>query len=113
MKTLILLLLLAWCLPIYPADVASKNADRIIIYGDELKQDHASSFINVLTPSALEAWGSLENMLSFERGLTVQNPGPGAISTVTIRGAQSASQVLVLLDGVRLNNQLGLGVDLS
>jgi outer membrane cobalamin receptor len=52
-------------------------------------------------------------LLSFSPGVVVRDFGGfGQLKTLSIRGS-SNDQVVILLDGVRLNNPLGGGVDLS
>ncbi len=52
-------------------------------------------------------------LLSFSPGVVVRDFGGfGQLKTISIRGS-SNNQVVILLDGVRLNNPLGGGVDLS
>ena len=74
-------------------------------------------------PSAFSTLIELENftgeyktaaeLLSFSPGVVVRDFGGfGQLKTISIRGS-SSDQVVILLDGVRLNNPLGGGVDLS
>ncbi|MGB3728582.1 MAG: TonB-dependent receptor, partial [Thermodesulfobacteriota bacterium] len=74
-------------------------------------------------PSAFSTVIELENfsgeyktaaeLLSFSPGVFVRDFGGfGQLKTLSIRGS-SSDQVVILLDGVRLNNPLGGGVDLS
>ena len=52
-------------------------------------------------------------LLSFSPGVVVRDYGGfGQLKTLSIRGS-SNNQVVILLDGVRLNNPIGGGVDLS
>ncbi|MCK5391948.1 MAG: TonB-dependent receptor [Deltaproteobacteria bacterium] len=52
-------------------------------------------------------------LLSFSPGVVVRDFGGfGQLKTISIRGS-SNDQVVILLDGVRLNNPIGGGVDLS
>lgn len=52
-------------------------------------------------------------LLSFSPGVFVRDfGGLGQLKTLSIRGS-SSDQVVILLDGVRLNNPIGGGVDLS
>jgi outer membrane cobalamin receptor len=63
----------------------------------------------------IEASGALDlgDLLQREAGLVVtRTGGPGSPATLSLRGA-SAGQVLVLLDGVPLNQALGGATDLS
>ncbi len=52
-------------------------------------------------------------LLSFSPGVVVRDYGGfGQLKTMSIRGS-SNNQVVIMLDGVRLNNPIGGGVDLS
>jgi len=56
---------------------------------------------------------TVPEVLSSAVGVTVRDfGGLGKLSTVSIRGS-SSNQVLVLMDGIRMNNASGSGVDLS
>jgi len=74
-------------------------------------------------PSAFSTIIELENfkgeyktaaeLLSFSPGVVVRDFGGfGQLKTMSIRGS-SSDQVVIMLDGVRLNNPVGGGVDLS
>jgi len=74
-------------------------------------------------PSAFSTVIELENftgeyktaaeLLSFSPGVVVRDYGGfGQLKTMSIRGS-SNNQVVIMLDGVRLNNPIGGGVDLS
>ena len=71
--------------------------------------------ITVITAEEIEDSGSkdIADVLSREAGLSVNDQGAnGSLQTVSIRGAEYG-QVLVLIDGVRLNNAREGGADLS
>ncbi|MCA9771186.1 MAG: TonB-dependent receptor [Myxococcales bacterium] len=73
-----------------------------------------TSYTTVIEPKQFESqFRTVPDLLSREAGLNVrQFGGLGQLSTVSIRGS-SAEQVLILLDGVRLNSSNLGGVDLS
>jgi outer membrane cobalamin receptor len=71
--------------------------------------------VDVITSEEIErsAARDVAELLERRSGVSVDDYGPqGAVQNVTIRGSTS-SQVIVLLDGVRLNNAQSGGVDLS
>ncbi len=55
---------------------------------------------------------SLDEILARSNGIQFRNYGPGGLSYISLRGA-SSEQVLVLIDGERLNNAQSGGADLS
>lgn len=58
-------------------------------------------------------YNTASDILSFSPGVVVRDFGGfGQLKTLSIRGS-SNDQVVILLDGVRLNNPIGGGVDLS
>ncbi|HVP19750.1 MAG TPA: TonB-dependent receptor [Spirochaetia bacterium] len=73
------------------------------------------SFVTVITQKDIEASGAadLSGVLSQQSGVVVNDYGPqGQGKTVSIRGSTS-SQVLVMVDGIRLNSSFDGYVDLS
>jgi outer membrane cobalamin receptor len=69
-----------------------------VITGDEIRKSGATSVAE-----------AVQNVV----GVTINDNGPrGALQTISIRGA-SYAQVLVLLDGMRMNSPRDGGVDLS
>ena len=76
--------------------------------------DDPASTVTVITADRFDSeFKTLPEILSHTPGINVQQYGGlGQLSTVSIRGS-SAEQVLVLLDGVRLNTGQGGGVDFS
>ncbi|MBN2054109.1 TonB-dependent receptor [bacterium] len=76
--------------------------------------DELPAFVTVIDIDELEAGHlSLPEVLSRSVGVTVKDfGGLGALSTVSVRGS-SANQVVVLLDGVRLNTASDGGVNLA
>jgi vitamin B12 transporter len=81
---------------------------------DTLISAQVPSFVTVvyLEPD-LPRFLTLPELLSSAVGVTVKDfGGLGKLSTVSIRGS-SANQVIVLLDGIRINTASDSGVDLS
>jgi len=72
------------------------------------------AFVTVIDVNAdLPRFQTLPELLSGAVGVTIKDfGGLGKLSTVSIRGS-AANQVLVLLDGVRVNTASDAGVDLS
>lgn len=76
--------------------------------------DYPSAFSTVLElGSFMGEYNTASEILSFSPGVVVRDYGGfGQLKTLSIRGS-SNDQVVVLLDGVRLNSPVGGGVDLS
>ncbi len=77
--------------------------------------DQVTPSVAVITEEMITASGArrIEELLGNETGLeVVQNGSAGALATLSIRGSE-AHQVLVLLDGVRLNSPQNGQFDLS
>ena len=71
--------------------------------------------VTIINEKQIEQSGSknISDLLNKQAGLQISDYGPeGAQKTVSVRGSTSA-QVLVLVDGVRMNNSQSGGVDLS
>ncbi len=79
----------------------------------EAKDDPASFTSVIETEKYASQFWTTEELLSRQPGVNIRSYGGlGQFSTVSIRGS-SAEQVLVLLDGVRLNTGEGGSVDFS
>ena len=76
--------------------------------------DDPSAFVTVINAREFDArFETVEDVLAHVAGVRVSRFGPlGSHSTASIRGAKS-EQVLVLLDGMRLNSANRGEVDLS
>lgn len=73
------------------------------------------SFVTVISQNDIEESGApdLSGVLASQSGIVINNYGPqGQLKTTSIRGSTS-SQVLVLMDGVRVNSSFDGWVDLS
>ncbi|MBN1356010.1 TonB-dependent receptor [bacterium] len=94
--------------PVYSTTVVVK--ERV----DPHSLDELPAFVTVIRLDPEEPrFQTLPEILSRSVGVSIRDfGGLGKLSTVSIRGA-SANQVLVLLNGVRLNTASGSGVDLS
>ncbi len=95
--------------PAYPMREIVVRSTRI----REAKED-PSSFTTVIVPEqSASRFHTADELLSHTSGVSIKRfGGLGHYSTVSIRGS-SAEQVLVLLDGVRLNTGEGGAVDFS
>jgi outer membrane cobalamin receptor len=87
---------------------------RVIGFRTGLLADDPSSFATILDLDEFRAeLKSLEDVLAQSVGVQVRRfGGAGERSEVAIRGSTSA-QVVIMVDGVRLNSSRGGGVDLS
>jgi len=76
--------------------------------------DYPSAFSTVLElGSFMGEYNTASEILSFSPGVVVRDYGGfGQLKTISIRGS-SNDQVVILLDGVRLNSPIGGGVDLT
>jgi outer membrane cobalamin receptor len=96
-----------------PAQSAPEN---LVVTGIRMAElpDDPSSFTTVLETDAFRGEGkSLEDMLAESVGVQVRRfGGPGQPAELSIRGS-TGSQVVILLDGVRLNTAQSGSVDLS
>lgn len=88
---------------------------RITVTGDRLEESVAekSDAITIITKEEIEAhqWRFVNDALRHVPGLTlVQSGSPGKVTSVFLRGA-AASQVMVLIDGIPINNPYAGGVN--
>ena len=114
-KLLILLFILL--LPIHA--FAQEDADTLetVVVEDAPETpplDYPSAFSTVLElDNFMGEYNTASEILSFSPGVVVRDYGGfGQLKTISIRGS-SNDQVVILLDGVRLNSPVGGGVDLS
>jgi len=97
-----------------PAGAPSYDLDALVIRSSRIREarDDPSSFATVLRPDEFASqFRTTEDLLSRTPGVNIRSAN-GQFSTVSIRGS-SAEQVLVLLDGVRINTGEGGSVDFS
>ena len=76
--------------------------------------EQTSAFGQAITQDALQhsASSALDEVLREARHIQVHSYGPGGLSSLRMRGA-SSEQVLILIDGERLNSTQSGGTDLS
>jgi len=95
--------------PVHELDPVVVRSSRIRESGDD-----PSSFTTVIRPEQFASqFRTTDDLISRTPGVNVKRYGGlGQLSTVSIRGS-SSEQVLVLLDGIRLNTGEGGAVDFS
>jgi len=93
--------------------VTDNSTEKSFQTGD-VRADEVSAFSSVITRESFE--GKVEDLsevIEKEAGVQVrQSGGLGSFSTVSLRGS-SSDQVLIFVDGIRLNEASGGGVDIS
>ncbi|MBW2475042.1 MAG: TonB-dependent receptor, partial [Deltaproteobacteria bacterium] len=90
------------------ADLSTAVMDEVVVTATRMAEplSKASASVGVVTAEEIAARGAtrLDEVLQDVVGLHVVSSGPaGSLSSASIRGSE-ASQVLVLIDGVRLNS---------
>jgi vitamin B12 transporter len=100
----------------YAQEEKGKTLQEVVVEGtpEEPPLDYPSAFSTVIDLKEFQGeYNTAAEILSFSPGVVVRDYGGfGQLKTISIRGS-SNDQVVILLDGVRLNNPLGGGVDLS
>ncbi|MFI5324569.1 MAG: TonB-dependent receptor, partial [Thermodesulfobacteriota bacterium] len=100
----------------YAQEDKEKTLEEVVVEGtpEEPPLDYPSAFSTVIDLQDFQGeYNTASEILSFSPGVVVRDYGGfGQLKTMSIRGS-SNDQVVILLDGVRLNNPLGGGVDLS
>lgn len=99
------------------ADLSAAMMDEVVVTATRMAEplSKASASVAVVTAEEIAARGAtrLDEVLQDVVGLHVVSSGPaGSLSSASIRGSE-ASQVLVLIDGVRLNSPQHGQFDLS
>ncbi|HWP92180.1 MAG TPA: TonB-dependent receptor [Thermodesulfobacteriota bacterium] len=116
MKNLILLFLF-----LFSADILAEEEETITLEPVVVEEvpvepplDYPSAFSTVIDLGDFGGeYNTTSEILSFSPGVVVRDFGGfGQLKTLSIRGS-SNDQVVILLDGVRINSPLGGGVDLS
>lgn len=90
--------------------------DTVVVEGYSIKSpiNYPSSFSTTIDRDDFEGeFETTSDLINLAPGTTVRDFGGfGKLKTVSIRGS-SNDQVVILLDGIKINNSLGGGVDLS
>jgi len=103
-----------------PAQENEDNAiklQEVVISATKTEQEilDVPQHVTVISGEEIEKSGAtgISELLGDKTGIVINDYGPeGASQNVSMRGSTSA-QVLILVDGVRMNNALSGGVDLS
>ncbi|MGH7790809.1 MAG: TonB-dependent receptor, partial [Thermodesulfobacteriota bacterium] len=116
MKNLIFVFLLVFSMDSFAEEGDTTTLEPVVVEEAAVEPplEYPSAFSTVIE---LDDFGGEYNttaeILSFSPGLTTRDFGGfGQLKTISIRGS-SNDQVIILLDGVRINSPLGGGVDLS
>ena len=97
-----------------PSGPPAYELEPVVVRSSRIReaQDDPSSFATVIKPDEFASqFRTTEDVLSRTPGVNIRSAN-GQFSTVSIRGS-SAEQVLVLLDGVKINTGEGGSVDFS
>ncbi len=104
-----------------PAEVQAQQADvrldEVVVTATKTEKElkDVTQSVTVITGEEIRKSGAttVAEAVQHAVGVTINDNGPrGALQTISIRGA-SYAQVLVLLDGMRMNSPRDGGVDLS
>lgn len=116
LKALLSALIIISSIAAYAQEDKEKTLEEVVVEGtpEEPPFDYPSAFSTVIDLKDFQGeYNTASEILSFSPGVVVRDYGGfGQLKTMSIRGS-SNDQVVILLDGVRLNNPLGGGVDLS
>lgn len=87
---------------------------EVAIVATPVRQVASSTFNETISPSAIARFGtqSLSELLVRSSSIGINQYGPGALATVSLRGAGSA-QTAILWNGINLQSPMNGGVSLS
>ena len=115
-KVLLTALLAVYSLSAFAQEDEAETLEEIVVEDvpDEPPLDYPSAFSTVIELDEFKGeYNTASEILSFSPGVVVRDYGGfGQLKTMSIRGS-SNDQVVILLDGMRLNSPIGGGVDLS
>ncbi len=115
-KVLLAALLAVYSLSAFAQEDEGETLEEIVVEDvpDEPPLDYPSAFSTVIDLDEFQGeYNTASEILSFSPGVVVRDYGGfGQLKTMSIRGS-SNNQVVILLDGMRLNSPIGGGVDLS
>lgn len=115
-KVLLTALLAVYSLSAFAQEDEGETLEEIVVEDvpDEPPLDYPSAFSTVIELDEFQGeYNTASEILSFSPGVVVRDYGGfGQLKTISIRGS-SNDQVVILLDGMRLNSPIGGGVDLS
>ncbi len=116
MKNLILVFLFLFSADILAEEEETTTLEPVVVEEAPVEPplDYPSAFSTVIDLGDFGGeYNTTSEILSFSPGVVVRDFGGfGQLKTLSIRGS-SNDQVVILLDGVRINSPLGGGVDLS
>ena len=115
-KIVLSALLAIYSLSAFAQEDEGETLEEIVVEDAPIEPplDYPSAFSTVIELDDFQGeYYTASEILSFSPGVVVRDFGGfGQLKTMSIRGS-SNDQVVILLDGVRLNNPIGGGVDLS
>jgi len=116
MKKLTLVLLLLFSVEVFAEEKEGKTLEPVVVEETRVEPplEYPSAFSTTIELEDFSGeYNTTSELLSFSPGVVVRDFGGfGQLKTLSIRGS-SNDQVIILLDGVRINSPLGGGVDLS
>src|SRR5512143_1222200 len=112
-----LIMIAAWRFPALAAEEGSVRLGDVVVTATKTEKDpkDVTQSITVVSGDAIRQSGAGDVATAVQNAASVHigNYGtPGSVESISIRGAYS-SQVLVLLDGIRMNSSRDGGFDLS
>jgi len=115
--TPVLFFLISTVLPAQENQDDAIELQEVVISATKTEQEilDVPQHVTVISGEEIEKSGAtgISELLGDKTGIVINDYGPeGASQNVSMRGSTSA-QVLILVDGVRMNNALSGGVDLS
>jgi vitamin B12 transporter len=115
-KVLLTALLAVYSLSAFAQEDEVETLEEIVVEDAPIEPplDYPSAFSTVIELDEFKGeYNTASEILSFSPGVVVRDYGGfGQLKTMSIRGS-SNDQVVILLDGMRLNSPIGGGVDLS
>ena len=115
-KAFLSALLIISAISAYAQEDKGETLEEVVVEDTPIEPplDYPSAFSTVIDLDDFQGeYNTASEILSFSPGVVVRDFGGfGQLKTMSIRGS-SNDQVVILLDGVRLNNPIGGGVDLS
>lgn len=116
LKFFILFFLLIQSTYVFSQENTDETLETVVVEDTPIEPplNYPSAFSTVIELESFKGeHNTAAELLSFSPGVVVRDfGGPGQLKTLSIRGS-SNDQVVILLDGVRLNSPIGGGVDLS
>jgi vitamin B12 transporter len=115
-RLLILLFLIFQSASVFAEENGTETLETVVVEDSPIEPplNYPSAFSTVIELENFKGeYNTAAELLSFSPGVVVRDfGGLGQLKTLSIRGS-SNDQVVILLDGVRLNSPIGGGVDLS